>query len=104
MPPARGIMGCSSCATFAYSSLEPPALPEPLHAGPLFDHFDLTLDPGNRTEAAGPFFYSEQKDSQHLWALPPLFSWTRDPEIDSEEIDFAYPILTYDRYGDQYRW
>src|SRR6266404_2886642 len=77
---------------------------EPWHAGPLFDHFDLTLDPGNRSEAAGPFFYSEQKDSQHLWAVPPLFSWTRDPGVDSEEIDFVYPILTYDRYGEQYRW
>jgi len=77
---------------------------EPLHAGFLFDHFDLTLDLGERTEAAGPFFYSEQKETQHLWALPPLFSWTRDPGIDSEEIDFAYPILTYDRYGEQYRW
>src|SRR6267154_724065 len=77
---------------------------EPWHAGPLFDHFDLTLEPGERNEAAGPFFYSEQKDSQHLWAVPPLFSWTRDPGIDSEEIDFVYPILTYDRYGEQYRW
>jgi hypothetical protein len=72
--------------------------------GPLFDHFDLTLAPGERTEAVGPFYYNEQKDSQHLWAIPPLFSWTRDPGTDSEEIDFAYPLLTYDRFGGQFRW
>ena len=79
-------------------------LGDDFHAGPLYDHFDLTLAPGNRTEVVGPFYYSEQKESQRLWAVPPLFSWTRDPQTESEEIDFAYPLLTYDRYGDQYRW
>jgi hypothetical protein len=75
-----------------------------LHAGFLFDEFDLTLAPGHRTEAAGPFFYSEQKETQHIWAVPPLLSFTRDPETESQEIDFLYPLMTYDRFGDQYRW
>jgi hypothetical protein len=92
------LLFCACCGTGLSAQAEP------WHAGPLFDHFNLTLDPGERTEAVGPFYYSEQKDSQHLWAVPPLFSWTRDPDVDSEEIDFAYPILTYDRYGEQYRW
>ena len=35
-----------------------------LHAGFLFDEFDLTLAPGHRTEAVGPFFYSEQKETR----------------------------------------
>lgn len=84
---------------------------EPLHAGLLYDHFDLTLIPPDsdlhlwsRTEAVGPFFYSEQKETQHTWAIPPLFSHTEDPATESEEYDFVYPILTYDRFGQQYRW
>ena len=75
-----------------------------LDAGPLFDEFDLTLEPGHRTEAVGPFFYSEQKDTARTWAIPPLFSRTIDPATDSEEYDFCYPFLTWDRYGGQYRW
>jgi hypothetical protein len=74
------------------------------HAGPLYDHFDLTLAPGHRSEALGPLFYEELKESQRTFAIPPLFSRTRDPEVDSEEIDFCYPLLTYDRFGEQYRW
>jgi hypothetical protein len=74
------------------------------HAGPLFDHFDLTLSPGHRTEAAGPFFYSEENDAQRTWAVPPLFSHTRDDAADYDEFDFLYPILTYDRYGEQRHW
>lgn len=74
------------------------------HFGPLWDDFELTLNQGHRTEAAGPFFYDELQDSQHTWAIPPLFSWSKDPALESLEVDFAYPILTYDRYGQQYRW
>ena len=36
--------------------------------------------------------------------MPPLLSYTRDPATESEEFDFLYPVMTYDRYGDQYRW
>ena len=72
--------------------------------GPLFDEFDLTLELGRRTEAAGPFFYSESQETQKTWAVPPLFSHTRDPATESEEYDFLYPVVTYDRFGEQYRW
>jgi hypothetical protein len=75
-----------------------------LHIGPLFDDFQLTLDPGHRTEVLGPLFYSEQKDTQKTWALPPLFSDTTDAGVDSREYDFAYPVLTYRRYGLEHRW
>ncbi len=44
-------------------------------AGPLFSRFALTLDSGSRTEAVGPFFYSQQKDSEKTWGVPPLFSF-----------------------------
>ena len=75
-----------------------------LHAGPLFDQFDLTLAPGHRTEAAGPFFYSETQDMQRTLAVPPLFAHVEDPATDSEEIDVLYPLISYDRFGRQYRF
>jgi hypothetical protein len=75
-----------------------------LQAGPLLHEFDLTLTPGHRTEALGPLFYDQRAQAQHTWAIPPLFSHTTDPDVPLKEVDFLYPILTYDRYGDQYRW
>ena len=74
------------------------------HAGPLFDRFDLTLDSGHRTEIAGPLFYSQNRETEKIWAVPPLLSYTRDPGTESIEFDFVYPLATYDRYGGQYRW
>ncbi len=73
-------------------------------AGFLFDEFNLTLAPGHRTEALGPFYYSEQQETKRIWAVPPLLSYTRDPDTESKEFDFLYPVMTYDRHGDQYRW
>jgi hypothetical protein len=72
--------------------------------GLLYDDFPLTLASGHRTEILGPLFYFEQKETQNTFALPPLFSCTRDPDLESEEIDFLYPVLTYDRYGAEYRF
>jgi hypothetical protein len=74
------------------------------HAGFLFDKFELTLAPGHRTEALGPLFYTQQKETQHIWAVPPILSYTRDPATETKQFDFLYPVMTYDRYGDQYRW
>ena len=65
--------------------------------GPAFDRFKLILDDGIRTEAAGPFFYSQQKDSEFIWALPPIFSCDHDPVTDRHEDDFFYPLLTHAR-------
>ncbi len=72
--------------------------------GPIYEEFSLTLAPGKRTEAAGPLFYSEQKESQQQIAVPPLFSRTYDPDVEAEEIDILYPLLTYDRFGGEYRF
>jgi hypothetical protein len=72
--------------------------------GPLYDRFDLTLAPGQRTEAAGPLVYWEQRETTRLWAVPPLLSYTRDPDVDFEEFDFAYPVISYDRFGEEYRF
>src|SRR3954462_7862350 len=48
-------------------------------AGFLYDHFDLTMAPGHRTEMLGPLFYSEEKETQRSWAVPPILSYTHDP-------------------------
>lgn len=78
---------------------------EPFHAGFLFDRFDLTLDEGNRTEILGPLFYSQMKDNELQWAIPPLtLAHVENRSLDYEEYDFVYPFLTYDRYGSEYRW
>ncbi len=74
------------------------------HAGFLFDDHDLTLANGRQTQILGPLFYDQHIDEQHTWAIPPLLSYTKDRGTDLTEFDFAYPILTYDRYGSQYRW
>lgn len=74
------------------------------HLGPLFDDSPLTLAPGRRTEAVGPFFYSEEKETQRTWAIPPLFSSLHDPVADYVEMDFIYPVVTYDRFGSEWRW
>ncbi len=79
---------------------------EPVHAGFFYDQFPLTLAPGgHRTEILGPGFYSEQNDTQHTWAFPLLtLAHTEDKSIEYEEFDFGYPVLTYDRFGAEYRW
>ena len=74
-----------------------------LSAGFIYDEFPLTLAAGHRTEAAGPFFYHESRETEQTWAFPPLFSYLRDPAMERKEFDFVYPILTYTRFGGQYR-
>jgi hypothetical protein len=93
------VTGLSLCC-----SLKPALSDEFRDAGFLYDRFGLTLAPGHRTEALGPLFYSEENETQHTWAIPPIFSSTRDPGTESLELDFFYPLLTYDRFGEQYRW
>ena len=92
------------CFVLLFGGFERARAGEPVHAGLLFDEFELTLAPGHRTEVLGPLFYSEQKDTQHTWAFPPLMSHVEDPSTESGEFDFLYPLLTRDRYGSEYRW
>ncbi len=91
------------CLGFATCG-SPAARAEGVHAGPVFDEFALTLAPGHRTEAAGPFFYDQQADSERTWAVPPLLSYDTDPDTESKEFDLLYPVLTYERFGMEYRW
>ena len=71
---------------------------------PLINRFPLTLEPGEREEALGPFYYQEEAVAHELTALPPLWSCTKYREIDATEIDVLYPLLTYDRSGAEYRF
>ncbi|MGB0578358.1 MAG: hypothetical protein ACPGVU_01530 [Limisphaerales bacterium] len=72
-------------------------------AGPLIHDFQLTLKPGVRREAVGQFYYAEQSGSQRQWAVPPFVSRTWNPDLEYEEIDVLYPLLTYDRFGEDNR-
>ena len=79
----------------------------PVELGPLVHEFGLTLAPGERVEAVGPLLRHEQQaDGLEQWAVSPLLSHTTDRSLDLEEFDFLYPLLTYDRYGSEYklRW
>lgn len=75
-----------------------------LAAGPFAQEYSLTLDTGMRREAVGPFLSSEWKGDQYFWGVSPLVSHTIDPSVDSEEWDVLYPIMTYDRFGSEYRF
>jgi len=72
--------------------------------GPLYADYKLTLESGSRTEAMGPLYYRLEQEDATTFAIPPLFSWLKHHATDSEEMDFAYPLLTYDRFGKEYRW
>lgn len=84
-------------------------MPLPAAAGPqdlgfFYDEFTLTREVGTRTEAAGPFFYKQQRETESIFAVPPLFSHTEDQTAKAKEFDVLYPFLTYDRFGGEYRW
>ena len=73
-------------------------------AGFIFDRFQLTLEQGQRTECAGPFYYSEQTSDANTVAYPPFYSCCQNPSVQSHEDDFLYPVLTSLRYGNEWRW
>jgi len=76
----------------------------PPPAGPAYQTFDLTLEPGTRTEIAGPFYYRQQRGTELTQAWPPFFSRCTDPALESREDDYFYPLLTYAIHGREYRW
>lgn len=77
---------------------------EEVIAGPLFSDYKLTLTPGRRMQVMGPLYYEEERESERIWAVPPLLSLATDETTGVKEFDFLYPLLTYDRYGTQHRW
>lgn len=81
-----------------------PARSESLSAGFVFDRFQLTLEDGLRTEAAGPFYDSQQNDTESVLAVPPFFLSYRDTAVESHEIDVLYPLFTRTQYAKEHRW
>ena len=73
-------------------------------AGFLFSSHQLTLEAGERTEALGPLFYQQETEAENILAFPPFFSHSVRPDLDAEEYDILYPLLSLDRYGREYRW
>jgi hypothetical protein len=80
------------------------ASPDGLSAGFLFDQFKLTLKEGERTEAAGPFYYSESNIDDQTVAYPPFFSKYTDSGVNTSEYQILYPLLSCEYYGDEWRW
>jgi hypothetical protein len=70
----------------------------------IFDHFQLTLEQGERTECAGPFYYSQQTTDENTVAYPPFYSCYQNPSVKSHEDEYLYPLLTSLRYGNEWRW
>jgi hypothetical protein len=72
--------------------------------GLLFERFQLTLEDGFRTEAAGPFYYFQRAETSQTTAFPPFFSCHRDPAVAAHEDDFLYPVWSSLHYGQEWRW
>jgi hypothetical protein len=77
---------------------------EELPTGPLASRFKLTLEPGEREEVLGPLYYEENTPSREVTAVSPLWSRTDDLGTGFAEVDVLYPLFTYDRFGEEYRY
>ena len=99
--PSRRTSGVAVALVFLALTL---AVRADVALGPIFSDFGLTLKPGHKMEAVGPLFYSQEYEDTTQWAIPPLMSYTRDEGVPSVEFDILYPLLTYDRFGVEYRF
>jgi hypothetical protein len=77
--------------------------------GPLYQEFKLTLSAGDRREAAGPLYYDERELAEpenltRTWAVPPIFSYVINEDLDYTQFDLLWKLITYDRFGDEYRF
>jgi hypothetical protein len=100
----RQFLRCSLCLASLLSAIAAEAeADKELFAGPAYAKFRLTLGPGWREEAVGPFFYEQSSSGQTQWGFPPLFNSTLTPEVDWSEWDFLYPVMNYRRFGKEYR-
>jgi hypothetical protein len=77
---------------------------EEVTLGPLVQEFRMTLAPGERTEAVGPLIGYQQVGPESQFVFAPVFSHVWDAGVDAEELDVFYPLLSYDRFGAEYRF
>ena len=71
--------------------------------GPIFDRFPLTFSDGYRSEALGPVFGWQKSGNATLFNFSPVLSFYKDPTIPQTEFEIAYPIITFDKFGEEYR-
>jgi len=64
----------------------------------------LSLSSPDTLDPYGPLSYRKDSGTTTIWALSPLFSYTLDKDVDFEEFDFVYPVISYDRFGSEYRF
>ena len=76
----------------------------PAFADDFYTNFSLTLSPSATRTAYGPFFYFDDSEEFDTWAIPPLISHTENETLDLDEWDTLYPIITLDRFGNEYRF
>lgn len=81
-----------------------PARGEEINFGPIYHTGPLTLDNGTRTEILGPLFTHNEKGSEESWILRPLGSYQKDSLTDTAKLTLAYPLMSYSRYGLEYRF
>ena len=72
--------------------------------GLLYDRVPLALREGERTEVLGPLFSWENSGRSSLFTFSPVFSLYRDSSIPQIEAELAYPVLTFDKFGEEYRF
>ncbi len=69
-----------------------------------YTNIALTLAPSGDRRNYGPFFYQLENEWGTTWAIPPLLSHSGDDVTDFAEWDLLYPIVTLDRFGEEYRF
>jgi hypothetical protein len=99
---AAGCAGRRAAAPPRPAAAYDPAAPD--DAGPLIAHVPLTLEPGEATEAVGPFYYEQRTADARLTGLPPLWSLFREPELERVDVHVVPPLFAYHRYGEDRNW
>jgi hypothetical protein len=74
------------------------------HFGLLYDRYPSVSTSASRTEVLGPLFGWETTDAASLFRFSPFFSLYKDSLIPRTEFELAYPILSFDKFGKEYRF
>jgi hypothetical protein len=100
----RHLIGLLVCFVAGLAVLDAQAqAEEEVLDGPAYAKYKLTLTPGWREEAAGPFYYHRVAEGQEQWGIPPFFCRTITPDVEWSEWEFMYPAIDYRRFGKEYR-
>jgi hypothetical protein len=75
-----------------------------VNIGPLWHDAETVWLPGVRSRGLGPLWSHESSSEGAWWAFSPLIVDSRDPSLERRHVDILYPLMTYDRFGSEYRW